>query len=123
MGSDSSWIQELELMFLSRKDVIGLVMDPGTSLLGWNCLAGTSTAWLEQDRNWTGESDQWDRTRRGSGNWNFLISDPILEFATKKTLSSSKLSFSGSGNKYEIVRCDRTRYRIHQLNKLIPVPV
>ena len=74
MGSDSSWIRELELMFLSRIDVIGLV-DPGTSLLSWSGLAGTgtSTAWLEQDRNWTGESDRWDRTRRGSRNWNLCF--------------------------------------------------
>ena len=51
MGSDSSWIRELELILLSRIDGIGLVLDPGT---------GTYTA----------ESDRWDRTRLGSGNWN-----------------------------------------------------
>ena len=48
MGSDSSWIRELELMFLSRIDVIGLDVDPGT-LQELDSLAGTRnlTAWLE----------------------------------------------------------------------------
>ena len=52
MGSDSSWIRELELMFLSRIDGIGLVVDPGT----WQEL----DPGLELDRNltldwnWTG---------------------------------------------------------------------
>ena len=70
MGSDSSWIRELELMFLSRIDGIGLVVDPGT----WQELYPG----LELDRNltldwnWTGESDRWDRTRRGSGNWKYV---------------------------------------------------
>ena len=90
MGSDSSWIRELELMFLSRIDGIGLVwireLDRNL-ILDWNWtgtwpLTGTGLEldpWLELDWNltldwnWTGESDRWDRTRRGSGNWNLCF--------------------------------------------------
>ena len=65
---------ELELMFLSRTDVVGLSGGSGTlernSLAGLrdlHCLAdsGTFTAWRirDLDRNGTGESDRCDRTR------------------------------------------------------------
>ena len=64
---------ELELMFLSRTDVVGLSCGSGTlernSLAGLrdlHCLAdsGTFTAWRTPGPwNWTGESDRCDRTR------------------------------------------------------------
>ena len=64
---------ELELIYSSRTDVVGLVSDPGPSwrtptawldsdCLDSNCLAGTGTG--------TGESDRCGRTLLGSGNWN-----------------------------------------------------
>ena len=51
MGSDSSWIRELDRNLT---------------------LTGTGQE-LDLDWNWTGESDRWDRTRRGSGNWNLCF--------------------------------------------------
>ena len=66
-------------MFPSRIDVIGLVADPGPSLLGWNrdllCWTGTrtSTAWLDSNcLAGTGESDRCDRTLLGSGTGTYV---------------------------------------------------
>ena len=70
MGSDSSWIRELELILLSRIDGIGLVLDPGT---------GTYTA----------ESDRWDRTRLGSGNWNLTGTWQELDLDWNLTLTGT----------------------------------
>ena len=92
------WIRELELMFLSRIDVIGLGCGSGNlernSLAGsgtLHCLAefGTFTAWRirDLDRNGTGESDRCDRTRL----------DPELELMFLSRIDVIGLG-CGSGN-------------------------
>ena len=47
----------------------------------------------------------------------------ILINENSEFVRSNETQFSVSDNKHEFVRCDRTRDKIHQLNKLIPFPV
>ena len=75
---------EQELMFQSRIDVIGLLVDPDPRLLGWNqdldCLA--------RIRNGTGESDRCDRTLLGSGTETYVSESDRCD----RTLSGSRTS-------------------------------